>query len=324
MSDVWPFLLERWTLDGAKIDPNPVETSQLICSVFRQQLTSFALNLGLRAKTQTSLWADKLSVASRTMDSRSDTSKSIALPAGLDTMPGEILTKILTFTMASDTPVYFWLLQLARNGESHKGGIQRSFRPRAYLFPRILWGSTLSADQDEHYSDWRIATSISRRMRKSGIPAFFREKTFLVRHNMLADLIEGEYRSSTYDMAVDMIEKIVVPIGDFKDPVRFIALPKYHFFTQLKTLTIDAGWSIRRIRDNQTWSTGTTRYPPPKELLDLLACCGLRQSETELRIVTSIKDVSEVNSLIRSLERNVYPILRQLGGRRTGPEDPYL
>lgn len=28
---------------------------------------------------------------------------------GISTLPGEVLSKILTFAVASDTPVYFWL-----------------------------------------------------------------------------------------------------------------------------------------------------------------------------------------------------------------------
>ena len=133
-------------------------------------------------------------------------------------------------------------------------------------------------------------------------------------------------QSSTYDMAVDRIENILVPIDNFITAANFIALPKYHHFTRLKTLTIDAGSSVRSILDSQSfhgaWSIEPTRYPPPEELLDLLARLGLRPNKTELRLVTRSKDVSEVNSLIRSLERNVYPVLRLLIWRRAEPEDP--
>ena len=142
---------------------------------------------------------------------------------------------------------------------------------------------------------------------------------------MLAELQESKIRASIFEWAVDRIENIMVPIDNFTPAANFIVLPRYHHFTRLKTLTIQAGSSVRRILDSQSfhgaWSIEPTLYPPPKELLDMLARLGLRLSETELRLVARNIDVSEVDSLIRDMERNVYPFLRLLIWRRAEPED---
>ena len=260
------------------------------------------------------------------MASHSDSSNSVVLPAGLDSLPGEVLTKILTFTMASDTPVYFWLyLRASRIRESLRAEMENSLISQSHWSSRSSRSPTLPANQLEHHSDWRIATSVSRRIRESGIPAFFREKTFIVPPDMLADLQESKIRASNFDKAVDRIENVMVPIDSFITAANFIALPKYHHFTRLKTLTVEAGSSVRRILDSQSfhgaWSTGPRRYPLPEELLEMLARLGLRLGKIELMLVAKTRDVSEVNSLMMDLERNVYPVLRLLIWRRAEPED---
>ena len=307
------------TLYFAKIWFNPIETSSLISSALRVRGAGFP-------QSHTRRFIDKTPNASKIMPSHSDASNSAVLPAGLDTLPGEVLTKILTFTMASDTPVYFWLyLQSSRNREYLRAGMEESLKSQAYWFQRSSRSPALPANQVEHHSDWCIATSVSRRMRESGVPAFFRHKTFIVPPDMLADLQESKIRVSIIGCAVDRIENIMVPIDNFTLASNFIILPRYHHFTRLKTLTIQAGSSVRRILDSQSfhgaWSIEPTLYPLPEELLDMLARLGLRLSETELRLVARNIDVSEVDSLIKNMERNVYPFLRLFIWRRAESED---
>ena len=105
----------------------------------------------------------------------------------LEILPGEILSKIMRFTMMSDTPVYFWLfLDLDYKssevdrlvGRSHSRQSTRAF----------LYRFTLPEAQEEHVLDWRLATSVSRRLRLYGKPAFFNFKEFIIPPNMLRTL----------------------------------------------------------------------------------------------------------------------------------------
>lgn len=253
----------------------------------------------------------------------------------LDSLPGEVLSRIMTYMMVSGTPVYFWLyLQFSRNGKFQEAEKERLAHSKVPRPRRTLWIQNLPENQREHYLDWRAATSTSRRLRECGTPAFFRQKEFIVPTTMLQALQEDEVRSSTFDMAVNSIEDIVVPIDNFVSSTSFIALPKYHHFKRLKTLTIDAGSSVKRIMDGTVYRPSPklegSRYiaprplAPPKELLDLLARLGLRHDQIELRLIATVREDSEVDSIVNCIVRKIYPDLRLLIRRRAKPGDPPL
>lgn len=182
-------------------------------------------------------------------------------------------------------------------------------------------------NQREHYADWRAATSTCRALRPCGISTFFREKVFVIPPLMLGDLRDGKVQSSAFDMAVENIENVVVPVANLTVSTGFIALPKYHHFKQLKTLTFDAGSSTAEIISGTVYDTSSKYYKapspvqPPQEFLDLLASLGLRLDQIEFRFLLRIKEESKAQLIFRSLEKDIYPILRVLIRRRAKPSD---
>lgn len=243
-----------------------------------------------------------------------------APPVRLDTLPGELLSKILTFAMASDVPVYFWLfMNFTRDVRSHtnKGGHMFPSQPTG----AFLHDVSLPENQKEHYLDWRIVTSISHDLRSYGEPAFFHSKTFIIPPTMLRVLQDSKARSSNFDMAIERIQHIAVPVSNFVNGSDFITLPKYHFFTRLSTLTIRAPDSTGRILDAYAWDRQWPRETP-MELLELLRRLGLRVDRIEVKLVVIEKEEDEVPLCIDNLERGVYPLLRTLVRRRAKPGDP--
>lgn len=226
-------------------------------------------------------------------------------------LPSEILTEIMSFAMASDVPVFFWVFRdlndtfedlLKQRGDSKT-------LPRFYIFPE---------SQHQHLLDWVGVTGTCRRLREYGIPAFFREKSFLVPPRMLRGLLDGGIRSSNFDMAMDCIRKVVVPVDSFINGSDFMMLPKYHRFTRLRTITVRALDSRYEILDDKRrekpWPQET-----PKELHDLLRQLGLRVDITRLKLVIMASEESVVPSLIESMEQGIYPLLRTLIHRRAKP-----
>ena len=246
---------------------------------------------------------------------------------GLCSLPFELLSEIMTFVMASDTPVYFWLyLPYSRNSMLRKAERARLRSRHSYISSHV-WMEMMPENQKEHYSDWRAATSICRALHKEGIRAFFRQKSFVVPPLMLADLRAGKVRSSAFDMAVERIENVVVPVGQLTVSSGFIALPKYHHFKRPKTLTFDGGSSAERIMGGEMYDTSNKDYvapspvPPPQELLDLLRLLGLRLDQIEFRFILRVTEAFDVISMLRSIEQDVYPILRLFIRRRAKPCD---
>ena len=229
-------------------------------------------------------------------------------PASVLLLPSELLTMIMSFAMASDVPVFFrlfrnltplsWFIDLLKQrGDTHA------------IFPE---------SQQQHLLDWISVTGTCHRLRECGIPAFFREKSFVVPPRMLRGLLNGNIRSSNFDMAMDCIRKVVVPVDSFINGTDFMMLPKYHRFTRLSVMTIRALDSPDHIlcdkRPERSWPQET-----PKELHNLLRQLGLRLDITKLKLVMMATKESVVLSLIDSMERGVYPLLRILIQRRAKP-----
>ena len=236
-------------------------------------------------------------------------------PASLHLLPGELLTKIMSFAMASDVPVFLWLF---RNRACFH--CVYDFQPHC-VHPRTLFPDRrFSGSQQQHYLDWISVTSTCRRMRECGIPAFFREKRFLVPPRMLRDLLDGKVRSSNLDLAMGYVRKVVVPLRSLINGSDFMILPKYHRFPGLSAMTIRPSnvredllydWELEKL-----WLQKET----PKELHDLLRQLGLRVDITKLKLETVAPvapDESVSPSLIEDFEKFVYPALRTLIQQRT-------
>ena len=248
-------------------------------------------------------------------------------PASLPLLPGELLAKIMSFVMASDVPVFLWLFRnldrtycfkdlLEGRGDTRyllegKGDTRYLFHDhRHHTFPQ---------SQRQHLLDWICVTGTCRRLREYGIPAFFCTKSFVVPPRMLSGLLDGRIRSSSLDMAMDWIRRIVVPVNSVINGTDFMMLPKYHRFTRLSAMTIRALDSQNQIlggtRPEKPWPQET-----PKELHDLLRQLGLRIEMTKLKLVMMTKKESGVTPLFEDMERCVYPALRTLIQRRAKRE----
>ena len=225
-------------------------------------------------------------------------------PASLPLLPGDLLMKIMSLAMASNVPVFLWLFQ----------NLNHIHDPTDLYKPWIRDGTSLRSQQ-QHRRDWVSVTGTCRRLREYGIPAFFRTKSFVVPPRMLSGLLDGRIRSSTLDMAMDWISKIVVPVNSVINGTDFMILPKYHRFTRLSAMTIRALDSQNLIisdsMEDRPWPQET-----PKELHDLLRQLGLRVDTIKLKLVIMARAESVVPSLIESIERAVYPSLRTLIQRR--------
>ena len=234
-------------------------------------------------------------------------------PASLALLPRELLTKIMSFAMASDMPVFLWLFRnLIRINRFYDSLLERA------ITKPFLTDPELPETQQQHLQDWVTVTGTCRRLREYGIPAFFRERSFVVPPHMLKDLLDGKIRSSNFDMAIDCIHKVEVPVGSVSRGASWMFLPKYHRFTRLSTLTIRVPDSRDQILDEgrreRPWSQET-----PRELHDLLRRLGLRVDITQLQLVVMAKEESKVPELIQIMKQKLYPLLRARIQRRANP-----
>ena len=234
-------------------------------------------------------------------------------PASLPLLPGEILTKIMSLAMASDEPVFLWLFRnLIRVNRFYDSLLERA------ITKPFLTDPTLPQSQQHHFQDWVGVTGTCRRLRECGIPAFFREKSFVVPLHMLRGLLDGKIRSSNFDMAMDCIHKVVVPVNSVSNGTDFMQLRYYRRFTRLSAMTIRALDSpdqmLDETRQERPWSPDT-----PKQLHCLLRRLGLRVDITKLQLVVMAKQKSEVPELYQIMKREVYPALRALIERRKKP-----
>ena len=145
-------------------------------------------------------------------------------PASLHLLPGELLTKIMSFAMASDMPVFFWVFRNLTHIHCFKDLLEGRPYPKAFF--RYSSHATFPKSQQQHLLDWVRVTGTCRRLREYGIPAFFRTKTFVVPPRMLSGLLDGRIRSSNLDMAMDWIRKVVVPVNSVHKGTDFHDLAK--------------------------------------------------------------------------------------------------
>lgn len=225
-------------------------------------------------------------------------------PASLPLLPGELLIKIMSLAMASDVPVFLWLFRnLTRVNRFYDSLLERA------VTKPYLTDPELPQDQQQHLQDWVSVTGTCRRLREFGIPAFFREKSFVVPPRMLGSLLDGRIRSSNFDMAMDCIHKVVVPVSiSLTD---YMSLPYYRRFTNLTAMTI-------RVPDSQNQILSDTRkdrsWPQeaPKELHRLLKRLGLQVDITKLQIIVMTKKESAARPFLERFEGEINPRLRTL------------
>ena len=235
-------------------------------------------------------------------------------PAFLPLLPGEILTRIMTFAMASDEPVFLWLFRnLTRIECFYPLQQQRGDAKQFYLDP------TFPESQQKHLLDWVSVTGTCHRLGECGIPAFFRAKSFVVPPDMLQGLLDGKIRSPNFDLAMDSICKVVVPLRSLYSGSDFMILPKYHRFARLSAMTIRAPDTRENMLGKLKSVEALLQKETPKELHDLLRQLGLRLDITKLKLIVMGWKSLAVTEIIEGMEQAVYPVLRILIQRRAKP-----
>ncbi|KAL9036946.1 MAG: hypothetical protein Q9214_005911 [Letrouitia sp. 1 TL-2023] len=172
--------------------------------------------------------------------------------------------------------------------------------------------------QQDHLLDWRVAGSVCKRLRRLGKKAFFSSKTFAMDLNLAKRLQELSLtRLSTGDQrtASRYINSIILVYHNLRSPSAFITLPRrIAGFPFLKRLHFYFGG---RAGDPLVWNTiaAKARMEPPSHFVDILSTIGLPTEKLDIGILISPDTNWSLHE--RSLENNVYPMLRVLVNRRT-------
>ena len=162
----------------------------------------------------------------------------------LSTLPGEIISEILQFTMQSEEPLYIWLFPGLKHSAVQGINILSGYDFRC---PPRYPSRSVFEKQEQHFSDWRSVTSTCRRFRDYGIPAFFREKRFVIPCRLFRMLYCTEFwdmgkvrlwrnDQGRYLNVMECIQNIIVPTvaGPF---FGLDELPRYDL-TSLASITI--------------------------------------------------------------------------------------
>ena len=235
------------------------------------------------------------------MEDEQPRSTSKARSTEISTLPGELLSKILTFAVANDAPVYFWLFP----------NLNFEFDEWKYYVKKVQSGSLrIPRNQREHHRDWLGMTMTSRRFRQYGLPAFFREKTFIVPANMLRPYTAGTgtKRSKGLFLAKESIRHIIVTCR-IDNSVDFPSLKDCHELRSLASMTIWAPQThdklLYGLDYSELWPTDM-----PEEFLDLLKKTGVRVNDIEVKLVIRARFEGMVESQMDRIRDVTYTQLR--------------
>ena len=185
---------------------------------------------------------DPLSLVDHDKMQLQNTKNASASRLSLFDLPGEVFSGILQAAMQSEEPVYIWLFPGIKYTDSWGGKEEISRLPLRY--PSI----SVFEKQEEHFSDWKCVTSTCRGFRDHGIPAFFREKRFLIPTRLFRVLSHTDFwdmgkevmlrkdNQGRYFNVLECIQHIVVPniVGPWFD---LCYLPR-HKLESLASVTI--------------------------------------------------------------------------------------
>ncbi|KAL8753939.1 MAG: hypothetical protein Q9199_004698 [Rusavskia elegans] len=116
--------------------------------------------------------------------------------SSLLSLPDEILSMIMAFTMASEEPVKLRLfLDLNRDFNDQQDCHKRS--PPGFRFSSPSRLDLLPLDQKEHYLDWLVVNGTCNRIRRVGKSAFFREKSFMIHESLFHALRANKVTNMT-------------------------------------------------------------------------------------------------------------------------------
>ena len=228
------------------------------------------------------------------------TSAQIPRSTGMSLLPGELLSKILTFVVASDTPVEFSLFP----------NFNFDYDSREYYTKEAQSGClSLPTKQREHHQDWICMSMTSHRFRQYGLPAFFREKTFIVPADMLrTPCTRDKERFKSLLIAKESIRHIIV-ICLISESYDYLCLKNCHDFTSLASMTI---WAPKYCARLLVESDRIKFWPidMPEEFRDLLMKTGLRMNDIEIKLVICAKSEEWFKRIMDHIRDITYTRLR--------------
>ena len=223
----------------------------------------------------------------------------------MDSLPAELLQKILDFVMLCDTPLClddFSNAAKKRRNQSVEFG---------------LLDAHLEKGQQSHLQDWRLVLGTCKRMRQIGLKAFFTTKTFAMTPSTFEQLQKRQIVGLSIDHqeeAINSMKSILLAFSSVGLASSFLKLPRlistFQAIARLDILLgMHGGKSFETIIET---SQEFSRYEP--ELTNALASIGtpLHGVEVTVRISLDPKlNYSDTNwsYLAASLRDHVYPFL---------------
>ena len=261
----------------------------------------------------------------------------------LFSLPNEILTRIMAFTMASQVPVHLKIfVEMSRDPGSLDDRKDRTYslaekfvsserppilpdspdpRERAAAgasrwLSQAWWLEKLPETQIEHHLDWICVNSTCHRLQNCGRIAFFREKAFIIEPLLLMDLrgsFANHINTALFPLLQQYVSKIIIPI-QLSASTPWITLPKVHqVFRHLRTLYIYEH-AVAEADSRSESRKPLTTEDPPLELQQLLQVLGLRLDHLTFKLMNVASPVHEKNDAW--LDRSVYPLLRFMADRK--------
>ncbi|KAL8990834.1 MAG: hypothetical protein Q9169_008026 [Polycauliona sp. 2 TL-2023] len=148
-------------------------------------------------------------------------------------LPEEVLTRIIAFAMASETPVLLHLF-LILDDEYHCQQKLRKFDPPERQKPDLTRKRLLPRCHRRHYRDWIMVNGTCQRLRRIGKPAFFSEKVFDITKELIENLQAKKVKSLS-----------VSDVGLAKAYIRHLVIPTNQEFDYTEQDYLDAGFFDR-------------------------------------------------------------------------------
>ena len=253
-----------------------------------------------------------------------------------DTLPIELVHEILSYAMVRDNP--FDLGDCIRTAKHLDTSVisenprivslieaDRSRRYKAdgekSSFQRRLYKASIETQQ-QHLQDWHVAGSVCSRVRRIGKEAFFSNKVFAM-DLPLAKRLQARSlsRLSTEDQqtALKHITSILLIVDNPQSPSAFISLPRcIAGFPKLTCLDFFLVGSLKADPLSSMIEAAKTRLQPPSEFYEALTAIGMPTDKIAMGI--SINPDTKWSSYARSLESNIYPMLRAWATMKFGKE----
>ena len=242
-------------------------------------------------------------------------------------LPDEVLSRILKYVLASDTPMdlecfigskrnyNFQLTNMSPDGTfCHQPLCHYLKKVAGFSQIHLLDCNHFPSSQAAHAQAWIIANSVSDRFRSWAKEAFFSERVFLLELDLLRRLQIGKVRSLSAENANLMIkhaEQIIAPVPVCSSASAFISLPRYQLFQHLRVLTIWLG--IGKIETTPDFTSGDLKEEVHVEVFEkLLGNIGLDVGRTRLKVIRPAGE-DAWQWRMRLLESHCFPYLRWLG-----------